>query len=244
MGGVLGGMLSSTPVSIPKAAIPQRVESRLVEVAAFALIVWSKRTAAVGAFLPLKTKPTQVLKHRRNELHFGADGIEIFVAQNERATMGAGAFLGDPKSSGVTEMQPAGGRRRKTPAIGPVRKAGGRSHAWRGVLARVFHDQRRRNTVAQTSASAASRVGKPVRVAMDRVPCRLGSRRHSRLGSLRYSVSARFRKSEHAMFGVKTVRRDAGQASRRGPGAGSSGVSEPSRSSARCRASGALRDNP
>jgi len=51
----------------------------------------------------------------------------------------------------------------------------------------IFHNPRHPGHVAQTSKSAVSRVSKPADATLHPTFCRLGSRRHSRLGSLRYA---------------------------------------------------------
>jgi len=95
----------------------QVVEVLSIEVDAGALIVGGERTANVRAFIPGKAEPFQILNEAVDEFRANAGAIEVFVAQNELAGGGPGAFLGDPESAGVAEMDIAGGRRSEAAAI-------------------------------------------------------------------------------------------------------------------------------
>jgi hypothetical protein len=52
------------------------------------------------------------LEHCGDELVAGAVTVEVFVAEEERTAMIAGAGEGGPKGGGVAEMEQAGGARR------------------------------------------------------------------------------------------------------------------------------------
>ena len=73
-----------------------------------------------GPSLPGEAEPAQVFEHGRDEIQPETHGVEILVAQDERAAGGAGALGGDPKRACMAEMQMPGGRGRETPAIGMI----------------------------------------------------------------------------------------------------------------------------
>jgi len=50
-------------------------------------------------------EPAEVLKHRGDEIEAEADGIEVVVAEKERAAGDAGTFGGEPERPGVTEVE-------------------------------------------------------------------------------------------------------------------------------------------
>src|SRR5690606_14818269 len=60
--------------------------------------------------LPKKPEPAHVHDHRFDELRSDARKIEIVVAQKVMSAGGLGALLGDPKRTGVSAVQVAGGR--------------------------------------------------------------------------------------------------------------------------------------
>lgn len=62
-------------------------------------------------FLPSEAEPAKVLEHGGDEIQTEADGVEVVVAEEQRATGGAGALGGDPEGTRVPEMEVAGGRR-------------------------------------------------------------------------------------------------------------------------------------
>ena len=65
--------------------------------------------ADVRAFLPVKTEPAQVLEHGLDELRFAARAVEVFIAQDQRATGCLCALLCDPERASVTEVKIARG---------------------------------------------------------------------------------------------------------------------------------------
>ena len=57
---------------------------------------------------PIEAEPAQVLDHGGHELWPAAGGVEVVVAQEQRAADGAGAFLDSPEGPGMAEMEQAG----------------------------------------------------------------------------------------------------------------------------------------
>ncbi len=106
-----------TGAGIDVARVTESLESGQVQMRAFGLIVGTKRAAAIGAFLPLEAEPFEVFVHGGHEFQTATGGIEVFVAQNENAVLGAGVFLGSPKRSRVPEVKIAGGRGSNPAAI-------------------------------------------------------------------------------------------------------------------------------
>lgn len=67
---------------------------------------------------PGEAKPVEVLEHGGDEIEAEADGVEVVVAQEERAAGGAGALGGEPERARVAEVEMAGGRGSEAAAIG------------------------------------------------------------------------------------------------------------------------------
>lgn len=103
---------------IDEAGLIQLLQRIAIERAAFALIVGREGAADIGAFLPIEAKPAEVFEHGNEEFWFAAGAVEVFVAKNESAGVGAGTLLGDPEGSCVAEMQVAGRRRGDSAAVG------------------------------------------------------------------------------------------------------------------------------
>ena len=68
--------------------------------------------------VPGEAEPVEVFAHGGGELGAGALGVEVFVAEIERAVGGAGALVGDPEGARVAEMEQAGGRGGETTDVG------------------------------------------------------------------------------------------------------------------------------
>ena len=64
-------------------------------------------TAEVRTLLPANAEPVEVFDHGMEELEPGALGVEIFVAQDERAQMRASSLIGDPERAGVAHVKQA-----------------------------------------------------------------------------------------------------------------------------------------
>lgn len=71
-----------------------------------------RETFALGndGFLPREAEPAEIFEHGGDEIEAEADGVEIVVAQEERAVGRAGAVGGDPECARVPEVEMAGGR--------------------------------------------------------------------------------------------------------------------------------------
>ena len=63
------------------------------------------RATDVRPFLPGAAKPAQVLIHRGDEVGFAAIAIQIFVAQDQRASELPDSLLSGPKGARVPEMK-------------------------------------------------------------------------------------------------------------------------------------------
>ena len=81
------------------------------------LIVRREWAADIRAFLPVKTKPMQILDHRRDKIEMPSCRIEVVVAQNQFSPGRPGAFLRDPKRTRMTEVKIPGGRGREPPPV-------------------------------------------------------------------------------------------------------------------------------
>jgi hypothetical protein len=68
--------------------------------------------------VPGEAKPVEVFAHGGGELGAGTLGVEVFVAEVERAVGGAGSLVGDEEGAGVAEMEKAGGRGGETAGVG------------------------------------------------------------------------------------------------------------------------------
>ena len=111
-------VLARAGAGIDEAAEVKLLERRPVERKTLALLVGCERAAHVRSLLPVESKPAKVFEHGADELRLGACGIEVFVAQDECASVFARAFLGCPEGQRVAEMEMARGRRREASAIG------------------------------------------------------------------------------------------------------------------------------
>jgi hypothetical protein len=110
-------VLARTGAGINKVPGAQLIQCGAVKTHPFALVVGAEFAADIRPLAPYETEPAQILQHRLEEFHFETHGIHVFIAQNQRAAMGAGAFLRGPERSRMAEMQIARRRRRKTSAI-------------------------------------------------------------------------------------------------------------------------------
>lgn len=110
-------ILPGASAGIDGAEVTKVIEMLSIEVDAGALIVRGEGPANVRAFVPREAEPFQILNEAVDKFRADAGAIEVFVAQNEVASGGTGAFLGDPESAGVAEMEVAGGGRSETTAI-------------------------------------------------------------------------------------------------------------------------------
>jgi hypothetical protein len=81
------------------------------------LRIWAHRPAAVWAFDPLDSQPSQVVHHGLHELWAAALRIQIFVAKDQLAMMLGGALCRDPEGAGVAEMEQARGGGGETSAV-------------------------------------------------------------------------------------------------------------------------------
>ena len=94
-------VLAGTSARINETGGLQMVERRSVDGETFALIVGAESAAAIGSFVPPKTKPTQILCHRLNELRPTAGAIQVVVAQHQNSFSRAAAFLSGPEGPGM-----------------------------------------------------------------------------------------------------------------------------------------------
>src|ERR1700731_3716704 len=88
-----------------------------MESAAFALKVWSKRTAQIRALSPSQPKPFQVFDDCIPEFFPAPLRVEILDTQNQFAVCRPGPFLRTPKSHGMSDVQITGGRWRDSAAV-------------------------------------------------------------------------------------------------------------------------------
>lgn len=112
---------------IHEASLFQSGDGVAVERVALALIVGCERAADVRAFLPIEAEPAEVFEHGGDELHFAAGVVDVFVAEDEDAAVGPGAFQHGPESSRVAEMEIAGWRRGNPAAVRLIFR---RTHGW------------------------------------------------------------------------------------------------------------------
>src|SRR5689334_5870438 len=110
-------VLARAGTGVDEAAIPQFFQSATVSIQTFTLIVRAERSAAIRPFLPLESKPAQVLNHRRDKFLLAAGAIEVFVAQDQNAAMPLRALLSDPKGTRMAEVQIARRRRREPASV-------------------------------------------------------------------------------------------------------------------------------
>ena len=68
--------------------------------------------------VPGEAEPEEVFAHGGGELGARALGIDVFVAEVERAVGGAGALVGDEEGAGVAEVEKAGGRGSEAAGVG------------------------------------------------------------------------------------------------------------------------------
>ena len=59
--------------------------------------------------VPADAEPVEIFLESGDELGPAAGGVEVVVAEDERAVRGAGALVGDPECARVTEVKVAGG---------------------------------------------------------------------------------------------------------------------------------------
>ena len=78
-------------------------------------------TLQEGTFVPSQAKPCEVLENGFAESRPAAVAVQVLDSQNQRPVPGAATLLCAPESQGVADVQIAGGRRRKTTAIGKFR---------------------------------------------------------------------------------------------------------------------------
>lgn len=95
-----------------------------VEVAAPALGVGAVRASCGGmvayawSFRPLEAEPAEVFEHGVDVLGFAAVGVEVFIAEDERAVVGLGSLGGDGEGAGVAGVEVAGGGGRDAASVG------------------------------------------------------------------------------------------------------------------------------
>jgi hypothetical protein len=73
-------VLSGAAAGIEPASSLKLLKRCFVERPSLALFVRPKRVIAIGAFLPAKTQPAQVLKHRFGKSHLCPNCVDIIVA--------------------------------------------------------------------------------------------------------------------------------------------------------------------
>jgi hypothetical protein len=119
MGGLQGAqdILTRTGAGVRRAQFAQAIELSSIQFDSLALVVRGERPADVRAFVPGEAEPLKVLDECSSELGPDTGAVQIFVAEDERAASGACAFLRDPKSTCMAEVQIAGRRRGEASAI-------------------------------------------------------------------------------------------------------------------------------
>jgi len=110
-------ILARTDARIDEARGPQLFEGFAIQRKTLTLGIRRVWAADIGAFLPLKAKPFEVLNHRSYEFSFGAAAVEIFVAKDKRATSDLRTLLGNPECAGMSQVQEASGRWSEPPAV-------------------------------------------------------------------------------------------------------------------------------
>ena len=94
-------VLASTLARIHSALGAELLQRLSIVFGALTLKIRSVRSAHIGAFLPSKTEPPQILHHRSDKLGFAPVVIDVFHAQQQCAPRGARALLRRPECSGV-----------------------------------------------------------------------------------------------------------------------------------------------
>ena len=108
---------SRAPAGIDHPLIEQRPPCLQIPSPARALHIRSKRASAVEPFIPLDPEPAQIVDHGLHELGPATLRIQIFISQNELSATLFCPLRRDPERARVTDMQQAGGRRRKPSTI-------------------------------------------------------------------------------------------------------------------------------
>ncbi len=80
-----------------------------VERTALALVVGSVGASYVWAFGPLEAEPAEVFEHGMDVLGLAAVGVEVFIAEDERALVRLGSLGGDGEGAGVAGVEVACG---------------------------------------------------------------------------------------------------------------------------------------
>ena len=78
---------------------------------------FANTTSKIKVFIPIQPQPVQVFIHGADELRLASLIVEVFIAEDEFAMCGACALPRHPEGARVSQMEIAGGRRRKPPAI-------------------------------------------------------------------------------------------------------------------------------
>src|SRR5690349_16929085 len=99
-----GDVLAGAGAGINEAASAQFLQGCSIMGEALTLIVGREWPSAIRAFAPIKSEPAQVFQHCGDKFRFAAGAVQVFVAQNQSAAASAGAFLGNPESSGVSQV--------------------------------------------------------------------------------------------------------------------------------------------
>ena len=86
--------------------------------ATLALSVGSKRTANIGAFLPVDSQPAQVFDHRQGVVGARALWIKVLIPEHEYTAALSCAFICDPEGPPVSRVQIAGRRGSQSSAVG------------------------------------------------------------------------------------------------------------------------------
>src|SRR5260221_13170536 len=84
----------------------------------------------VRAFVPIQAQPAEVFIHGADEFRLASLVVQVFIAEDKASASGTGTPPRYPESPGMSQMQVAGGRWRKPPAI---------SRQWRRAQAWLTH---------------------------------------------------------------------------------------------------------
>lgn len=100
-------VLSGAAAGIEPASGLELFKSCLVEGSSLALFVWPKRAAAIRAFLPAKTQPAQVFKHRFGKSHLCPNRVDIIATQDQNTLSLRGPLVSRPEGASVADVQVA-----------------------------------------------------------------------------------------------------------------------------------------
>ncbi len=102
---------------IDETCIPQAAPRGEIVLPPLALGVRRVRPAAIRAFIPSNSQPTEVFDHRVNKLCPAALRIKVVVAENQGSFLLNCPLGRDPEATRVAEMQQTGRRRRQSSPI-------------------------------------------------------------------------------------------------------------------------------